>query len=134
MPQQLLGALFGRSANILVSCAIHDAEHAMKRQKKAVLVTLDVKGPFDAVIHGRLLQRMKRMGWPDASIYWIKSFLRGRSTHVRHEDGVTDPIHLECGLPQGSPLFSILFLLYMAEVVGGSSWRFGYADDVATSA
>ena len=40
VPQQLFGALTGRSANDLVSCVIHDVEHAMKRQKKAVLVVV----------------------------------------------------------------------------------------------
>ena len=49
--QQLFGALSGRSANDLVSCVIHDVKHAMKRQKKAILVTLDVQGAFDAVLH-----------------------------------------------------------------------------------
>ena len=74
---------------------------------------------------------MNKVGWPKPAITWIKSFLQERSARVRHEDGVTDPIHLECGLPQGLPLSPILFLLYMAEVAGGSSWRFGYADNVA---
>ena len=82
----------------------------MKRQKKAVLVTLDVQGAFDAVLHGRLLQRMNKMGWPKPAITWIKSFLQERSARVRHEDGATDPVFLECGLPQGSPLSPILFL------------------------
>ena len=74
---------------------------------------------------------MNKIGWPKPAITWLKSFLQERSARVRQEDGVTDPAFLECGLPQGSPLSPILFLFYMAEVVGGSSWRFGYADDVA---
>ena len=70
------------------------------------------------------------MGWPESSVAWIKSFLVGRSAHDRYDDGVTDPIFLQCGLPEGSPLSPILFLLYMAEVVGGVC-KFGYADDIA---
>ncbi|KAI0997034.1 hypothetical protein K3495_g11150 [Podosphaera aphanis] len=131
LPQQLIGALPGRSANDLVACLVHDVEHALSLRHKAVLVTLDVQGAFDATLHGRLLRRMKETGWTTETISWTASFLQGRSARVRYDGGVTDAVELECGLPQGSPLSPILFLLYMSEVAGGSNWRFGYADDLA---
>lgn len=62
VPQQLIGALPGRSANDLVVCLVHDVEHTLSLRHKAVLVTLDVQGAFDATLHGRLLRRMKGMG------------------------------------------------------------------------
>lgn len=131
IPQQLIGALPGRSANDPVACLVHNVEHSLSLRHKAVSVTLDVQGAFDATLHGRLLRRMKEVGWAPETIHWTASFLQGRSARVRYEGGVTDAINLECGLPQGSPLSPILFLLYMAEVASGSNWRFGYADDLA---
>lgn len=131
IPQNIFGALPRRSANDLVSCVVHDVEHILSLRQKAVLVTLDVQGAFDSVLHERLLRRIKKMGWPIEAISWIRSFLKERRVRVRYNQGVTDEIMLECGLPQGSPLSPILFLLYMSEVVAGSQWRFGYADDIA---
>ena len=130
VPRQLFGALPGRSSNDLVARIIHDVEHAMHRRQKATLVTLEVQGAFDAVLHGRLLLRLRKIGWPELAVDWVKSFLDKRSARVRHEDGVTEPVFLECELPQGSPLSPIFFLLHMAEVVGESRWRFSYADNV----
>ncbi|KAI0992193.1 hypothetical protein K3495_g15993, partial [Podosphaera aphanis] len=131
IPRQLFGALPKRSANDLVACVVHDIEHTLKMRQKAVLVTLDVQGAFDAVLYERLLKRMRNMGWPEHAIIWIRSFLRGRSARVRFDSGITEPRQLECGLPQGSPLSPILFLFYMAELVAGNNRRFGYADDLA---
>ncbi|KAI0997208.1 hypothetical protein K3495_g10979 [Podosphaera aphanis] len=64
IPQQLFGALLGRSAVDLVSCVVHDAEAAMRNSKVTAMVTLDVQGAFDTVLHKRLLHRMRNQGWP----------------------------------------------------------------------
>lgn len=104
VPQQLIGALPGRLANDLVACLVHDVEHTLSLRHKAVLVTLDVQGAFDATLHGRLLRRMKGMGWAPETIDWTASFPQGRSARVRYEGRATDEVILECGLPQGSPL------------------------------
>lgn len=64
VPQQLFGALPGCSAVDLVFCVIHDAEAAMRNKKVMAMVTLDVQGAFDAVLHKRLLRRLREQGWP----------------------------------------------------------------------
>ena len=74
---------------------------------------------------------MGEKGWSRQSLEWVGSFLHNRIARVRHKHGTTEPRQLECGLPQGSPLSPLLFLLYIAEVVGSSQWRLGYADDVS---
>lgn len=56
---QQFGALPGRSATDLVSCLVHDIELAFARGEVAVLVTNDVKGAFDGVLHGRMILRMR---------------------------------------------------------------------------
>ena len=75
VPQQLFGALPGRSAVDLVSCVIHDAEAAMRNNKVTAMITLDVQGAFDAVLHKRLLHRMRNQGWPRLLCRWVESFL-----------------------------------------------------------
>ncbi|KJZ69074.1 hypothetical protein HIM_11543 [Hirsutella minnesotensis 3608] len=59
--------------------------------------------------------------------------MEDRSARVRYQDIVTDSSPLRCGLPQGSPVSPILFLLYTEPIyrLGNSEGRFGYADDTA---
>lgn len=130
--RQQFGALPKRSANDLVSCVVHDIEEARYQGWASTLVTLDVQGAFDSVLHNRLLWRMQAQGWPDMILRWTRSFLMNRSVQVRYPGGVTSPKGLVCGVPQGSPISPLLFLLYMAEPMcsGNSRARFSYADDL----
>ncbi|KAI1004666.1 hypothetical protein K3495_g3552 [Podosphaera aphanis] len=130
--EQQFGALPKRSANDLVSCVVHDIEEARTQKWASTFVTLDVQGAFDAVLHNRLLRRMQAQGWPEHILRWTSSFLTGRLVQVRHLNGVTSPKELFCGVPQGSPISPLLFLLYMTEPMrsGNTKARFSYADDV----
>ena len=99
VPQQLFSALPGRSAIDLVSCVIHDAEATMRKSKVMAMATLDVQGAFDAVLHKRLLYRMREQGWSINLCQWIESFLYQRRIRVRHQNGTTQDKLMECGVP-----------------------------------
>ncbi|KAL9570491.1 hypothetical protein ACKAV7_005379 [Fusarium commune] len=130
---QRAGALPKRSATDLVTALIHDIEEAFARKKVATLVTMDVQGAFDTVMRNRLVLRLREQGWPDHLARWAGSFMGGRSARVRYQDTVTASSPLQCGLPQGSPVSPILFLLYTEPIyrLGNPQGRFGYADDTA---
>ncbi|KAI0997417.1 hypothetical protein K3495_g10768 [Podosphaera aphanis] len=130
--EQQFGAIPKRSATDLVSCVVHDIEEARSQGWAATFVTLDVQGAFDAVLHNRLIKRMQTQGWPNYILQWTKSFLSHRRVQVRHSAGVTPERELVCGVPQGSPISPLLFLLYMAEPMrsGNPLSRFSYADDI----
>ncbi|KAI1002860.1 hypothetical protein K3495_g5342 [Podosphaera aphanis] len=75
---------------------------------------------------------MQSQGWPEHVLRWTPSFPTGRLVQVHYLDGVTSPKELFCGVPKGSPISPLLFLLYMAEPMrsGNMKARFSYADDV----
>ncbi|KAM4055517.1 reverse transcriptase (RNA-dependent DNA polymerase) [Hirsutella rhossiliensis] len=131
-PQQA-GALPKRSAVDLVAALVHDIEEAFARKQVATLVTLDIQGAFDTVLCNRLVLRLREQGWPSNLARWAGSFMQDRSARIRYQDIVTDSSPLQCGLPQGSPVSPILFLLYTEPIyrLGHSQGRFGYADDTA---
>jgi ribonuclease HI len=133
LTRQQFGALPLRSAIDLTTCLTHDVEQALNEGKTASLLTLDVKGAFDTVLPGRLLYRLRVQGWPDNLARWVASFATGRSVQIRL-DGETGPeTDISCGLPQGSPVSPVLFMLYIAPFfrLGNPNTRFGYADDAA---
>lgn len=131
-PQQA-GALPQRSAVDLVAALVHDIEEAFARKQVATLVTMDIQGAFDTVLRNRLTLRLREQGWPSNLARWVGSFMQDRSASVRFQDVVTASSPLQCGLPQGSPVSPILFLLYTEPIyrLGNTEGRFGYADDTA---
>ncbi|KAG6989251.1 putative RNA-directed DNA polymerase from transposon BS [Fusarium oxysporum f. sp. conglutinans] len=122
-----------RSATDLVAALVHDIEEAFARKKVATLVTMDIQGAFDTVLRNRLILRLREQGWPEHLARWAGSFMDDRSACVRYQDTITPLSPLQCGLPQGSPVSPILFLLYTEPIyrLSNPQGRFGYADDTA---
>jgi hypothetical protein len=56
----------------LVQTLVHRVEEAFQQGKEALLLLLDVKGAFDAVIHQRLLSHLYLQGWHDSLVQLIK--------------------------------------------------------------
>ncbi|OAA60200.1 reverse transcriptase [Akanthomyces lecanii RCEF 1005] len=130
------GALPQRSATDIAAALTHDVEQARRGKKKkkvATLVTMDVEGAFDAILRNRLILQLRKQGWPDFLVRWLAMFLTHRLASVRFEDAIAETLELLCGIPQGSPLSPILYLLATAALYAlpGATQRYGYADDTA---
>ncbi|CAJ2509346.1 Uu.00g143720.m01.CDS01, partial [Anthostomella pinea] len=116
----------------LVLSFAHEVEAALAKGLKVSLATVDVQGAFDALLVRRLLERMRKQGWPLACLELIKSFLEKRKAKVRLERVSTDFKDIKCGTPQGSLWSPVLYMLYLAELLlQDPELRFGYADDLA---
>ncbi|KAI0998382.1 hypothetical protein K3495_g9814 [Podosphaera aphanis] len=133
LTHQQFGALPLRSATDLTTSLVHDIETAMNAKQTASLLTLDVKGAFDRALPGRLTRRLREQVWPNNLVRWVKSFTTGRRAMIRLDGTTGAEFNVPHGLPQGSPVSPILFMLYLAPLfhLGSPSKRFGYADDVA---
>ena len=98
------------------------------------MLSLDLSGAFDKVSHERLLWTMRRKRLP----LWIRSivavFLTERTTSLRFSGFTSTKRTVTSGIPQGSPLSPILFLLFASELLEGfegqrSMLGLGFVDD-----
>ncbi|KAL5606031.1 uncharacterized protein BROUX77_003224 [Berkeleyomyces rouxiae] len=128
-PQQF-GALPKRCTTDLAACLIHDIERNWAKGLTTTMVTLDIQGAFDAVLPGQLQCHLRKQGWSAALMKWVNSFMNGRKGHIWLASHRTPDRHLSCGVPQGSPVSPILFMLFLQPLFD-SRRKFGYADDVA---
>jgi hypothetical protein len=78
------------------------------------LLFLDLSAAFDTIDHRVLLDRLSGSGIRGAALGWFGSYLSDRSQSVIVDFVTSDPMVLECGVPQGSVLGPLLFLVYVA--------------------
>ena len=79
---------------------------------------LDLSAAFDTVDHDILIERLQRsFGVRGLALSWVESFLRDRTQAVSIAGVETSRSLLSCGVPQGSVLGSVLFLIYCADVI-----------------
>ena len=68
-------------------------------------------------IHKIFLDKIACLGFSDFAILWFKSYLQDRSFSVNIGKECSDPGNLSCGVPPGSILGSLIFLLYVNDMV-----------------
>jgi len=96
---------------------VGDILHALDTGNIALLTLLDLSAEFDSVDHSVLFQRLqKSYGLHGTVIGWFASYLTGRSQYVRTTASKSTTSFVLHGVPQGSVLGPILFVLYVADV------------------
>ena len=80
------------------------------------VIYLDFSKAFDKVDHGILLDKLKSMGIEGNLLDWIKSFLLNRSQSVMVNGFLSDPVYVMSGVPQGSVLGPLLFLVLISDI------------------
>jgi hypothetical protein len=134
LPPYQSGFRRGFSTETATAKVPSDLLDAVDRGDTALLALLDLSAAFDTVDHDVLLERLSRsFGVSGDALEWFRSYLSGRSQYVRCGGDISDVADVICGVPQGSVLGPILFILYTADLASIVA-AFGlsmhqYADD-----
>ena len=100
--------------------------------KEVRTVFCDISKAFDCVWHEGLIYKLKAAGVSGDVLRWFQSYLSGRRQRVVLPGSFSEWVYIKAGVPQGSILGPLLFLLYINDIVKniGSNIRL-FADDTS---
>ena len=105
---------------------------ALDMGKEVRVVFCDIRKAFDRVWHAGLLHKLKAAGVQGELLKWFTNYLAERKQRVILPGVASDWTYILAGVPQGSILGPILFLIYINDIVAeiGSNIRL-FADDTS---
>lgn len=115
MPEQS-GFRQKHSCETALNRVIYDWKKALDDKKIIVAVFLDLKRAFETIDRELLIKKIKSYGCDTVSLKWFNSFLSNRKQKTKINEFFSSEIINEIGIPQGSVLSCILFIIFINDI------------------
>ena len=120
-----------RSCETQLIKTVHDFAQCLNQHGQCDVLLLDFSKAFDRVLHSRLFYKLQFYGIRAPLLQWIINFLTGRSQQVVLNSKQSNSNNVISGVPQGTVLAPLLFLIYINDLPTNVLSKVGmYADDV----
>jgi hypothetical protein len=100
---------------------INDIKNAIDKGMKTIGIFMDLSKAFDTIDHNILLKKLYHYGFRGITYDWFSNYLSNRKQFVTYNSATSPTEKVTCGVPQGSILGPLLFILYMNDICHTSS-------------
>jgi hypothetical protein len=91
--------------------------NAIDRHEFSVGIFIDLSKAFDTINHGILINKLEHYGIRGITLDWFKNYLSNRQQYVYLCGSSSSLGKIDCGVPQGSVLGPLLFIIYINDVI-----------------
>ena len=94
----------------------NDLYEGINENRGTVACFVDLKKAFDIVNHNILINKLALLGLSNSMILWVQSYIKNRTQRTLANNILSEVRTIECGVPQGSILGPLFFLVYINDM------------------